>query len=160
MDKNAVWKWLILAVMVFGSLALVTPVRERVQLGLDLSGGSSFVVELDADAIRERIRQAEGDLEPAAMERRVSAEMRDGREVALEAIRNRVDGLGIAEPQIFTQMDDRIVIQMPGIDAEKRAEARETIMSVAFLEFRLVHTMSDRWVERLRADERAPRGYR
>ncbi len=172
MDKNAVWKWLLLAVFVAGSLALVYPPtdrydeegrlvrRGRIQLGLDLQGGSSFVVEIDEDELRETLRGRAPEISETELDRRVTRELRTAREAALEAIRNRVDGLGIAEPQIFTHMDNRIVIQMPGIDEARQEEARATIQSVAFLEFRLVHEMSDRWVQRLRADERAPRGYR
>ena len=172
MDKNATWKWLILAMMVAGSLALVTPPmdrrdeegrivqRGRIQYGLDLRGGSSFVVEVDQDALRQELRRRSPDISETDLDRRVGRELRTARESALEAIRNRVDGMGIAEPQIYTHMENRIVIQMPGIDAERQEAARETIQSVAFLEFRLVHEMSHRWIERLRADERAPRGYR
>ena len=89
--------------------------------------------------------------------------MERGREIALEVIRNRVDGLGIAEPIIYSSSykdQERIVVQLPGVDAEKRVAARNSIESVAFLEFRLVHDKSDEWVAELFADGKAPKGYK
>lgn len=55
---------------------------------------------------------------------------------ALETIRNRVDMFGVAEPDIRPQGEDRIVIQLPGMDDPKRAVA--LIGKTALLEFKLV----------------------
>jgi len=55
---------------------------------------------------------------------------------ALETIRNRVDMFGVAEPDIRPQGEDRIVIQLPGLDDPKRAVA--LIGKTALLEFKLV----------------------
>jgi preprotein translocase subunit SecD len=84
----------------------------------------------------------------------VSAESRDGvlrlrltdtwrREVvqrgvrqALEVLRRRVDGLGVREPVIAPQGDDRILVQMPGqVDP---VEARKMISRTTFLQFKHV----------------------
>lgn len=54
----------------------------------------------------------------------------------LETIRNRVDELGLAEPEIVRQGDYDILVQLPGLDdAEK---AKSLIKKVALLEFKLV----------------------
>jgi SecD/SecF fusion protein len=172
MDKTRIWKWLLLALFAVGSLAVVYPpfdVRSadgrllktgKIRLGLDLKGGSSFVVEVDRDALRTQLREENPEMSEEGLSDRVAGDARTARDLALEAIRNRVDGLGIAEPAIYPQGEDRIVIQLPGIDAAKREEARRTIQSVAFLEFRLVHKSSDKWVERLKTDDLAPKGFR
>ncbi|MDR1920366.1 MAG: protein translocase subunit SecD [Candidatus Adiutrix sp.] len=55
---------------------------------------------------------------------------------ALETIRNRVDMFGVAEPDIRPQGEDRVVIQLPGMDDPKRAVA--LIGKTALLEFKLV----------------------
>ncbi|MDR2827229.1 MAG: protein translocase subunit SecD [Candidatus Adiutrix intracellularis] len=55
---------------------------------------------------------------------------------AVETIRNRVDMFGVAEPDIRPQGEDRIVIQLPGLDDPKRAVA--LIGKTALLEFKLV----------------------
>ena len=38
MDKNKLWKWLLLGFLVIWSLALVTPLDQKIKLGLDLKG--------------------------------------------------------------------------------------------------------------------------
>lgn len=171
MQKNPWWKWLILAAAVIGSVAIVTPpfdetdadgmvVRPgKIKLGLDLRGGSSFIIEVDRDALRGRVREQNPDLPEDRVEEAILKQLVESRDVALEAIRNRIDGLGIAEPQIYPQVEDRIVIQMPGIDARKRDDARKSIQSVAFLEFRLVHRNNDAWIRRLAEDGKAPKGF-
>ncbi|MGH9464953.1 MAG: protein translocase subunit SecD, partial [Thermoanaerobaculia bacterium] len=55
---------------------------------------------------------------------------------ALETIRNRIDAFGVAEPSIQRQQEDRIVVQLPGVDDPERI--KRLIKNTAFLEFRLV----------------------
>jgi preprotein translocase subunit SecD len=55
----------------------------------------------------------------------------------LETIRNRVDELGLAEPEIVRQGEYDILVQLPGLkDAEK---AKKLIKKVALLEFKLIN---------------------
>lgn len=142
MDKNAIWKWLILVALTAWSLVLVTPIDKKVKLGLDLQGGTSFVLEvltdeLDADA------------------------KKDAKERALEVIRNRVDGMGISEPIIYPEpRTDRIVVQIPGLKAEDRDRAVNNIQSAAFLEFRMVHPRNGELVDELFTAGKAPEGYK
>ena len=58
----------------------------------------------------------------------------------MEAIRKRVDQFGVSEPIITPQGTDRILVQIPGLDAAKIQEARDQLSRVAKLEFRLVYT--------------------
>ncbi len=51
-------------------------------------------------------------------------------------LRNRVNELGVAEPVIQQQGDDRIVVQLPGV--QDTARAKEILGATATLEFRLV----------------------
>jgi preprotein translocase subunit SecD len=55
---------------------------------------------------------------------------------ALETIRNRVDQFGVAEPAIQQQGENRILVQLPGIQDPDRAKA--LIGKTALLEFKLV----------------------
>lgn len=161
MDKNAIWKWLSLAAVTVWSLALVTPFEQKIKLGLDLQGGASFTVQVDRDAVREQIRQEEPDLSDMALSSQVNQEVDTAKSVALEVIRNRVDGLGIAEPEIYPQVDtDNIIIRLPGIDTNNMQEATALIERAAFLEFRLVHPSSDQWVQELFDAGMIPEGYR
>jgi preprotein translocase subunit SecD len=55
---------------------------------------------------------------------------------AVETIRNRVDQFGVAEPTITRQGDNRILVQLPGLQDVARAKA--LIGKTALLEFKLV----------------------
>lgn len=159
MKKNDMIKWGLLGGLTIWSLALVTPFDQKVKLGLDLKGGTSFTVEVNRDEARKQVLEADSTLSEGALESAVQDNVEKARNVALEVIRGRVDGLGIAEPEIYPLLEDRIVIRLPGVDAGKRAEAKSSIQSVAFLEFRLVHLESDKWVNELFANGLTPPGF-
>ncbi len=55
---------------------------------------------------------------------------------AIEVIRNRIDEFGVSEPSIAAQGEDRILVQLPGI--EDSARAKELINKTARLDFRIV----------------------
>lgn len=97
----------------------------RVKLGLDLQGGTSFLVELDTNRL-DNVQAADVALSQA-----------------VEVLRKRVDKFGVAEPVIQPQGNNRILIQLPGLSEAVKNEAKETISKVAFLEFRLVHPESE-----------------
>jgi preprotein translocase subunit SecD len=56
----------------------------------------------------------------------------------ITTLRNRVNELGVAEPVIQQQGDDRIVVQLPGV--QDTARAKEILGATATLEFRMVDT--------------------
>ena len=58
-------------------------------------------------------------------------------EQVVEVIRRRIDEFGVSEPVITVQGDDRVLIQLPGV--EDSARARDIIQRTAKLEFRLVN---------------------
>ena len=109
------------------SIATIWPPREKIQLGLDIQGGTSFLIRLMG-----------GDKE-------VNKGMLDQ---AVEVIRKRIDYFGVSEPVISPVGNDRILVQIPGLDTAKIQEAREQLSRVAKLEFRLVYPDNG---ERLRA---------
>ncbi len=59
----------------------------------------------------------------------------------LETIRNRVDQFGVAEPSIQQQGDNRILVQLPGVQDPERAKA--LIGKTALLEFKLLDPRMD-----------------
>lgn len=80
--------------------------------------------------------QARGRFKLAMNEREV-ARLRDlAVRQGVETIRNRVDQFGVAEPTITRQGDDRILIQLPGVQDPERAKA--LIGKTALLEFKLL----------------------
>ena len=98
--------------------------RGKIHLGLDLQGGTSFLIRLEPPAT------ADGEKRP------ITKSMVDQ---AIEAIRKRVDRFGVSEPIITPQGNDRILVQIPGLDAANIQEARDQLSRVAKLEFRLVY---------------------
>jgi len=72
-----------------------------------------------------------------AMRERQVAQLRDDAvRQAVETIRNRVDQFGVAEPTIARQAENRILIQLPGVQDPERAKA--LIGKTALLEFKLL----------------------
>ena len=59
----------------------------------------------------------------------------------LETIRNRVDQFGVSEPSIQQQGENRILIQLPGVQDPERAKA--LIGKTALLEFKLLDESAD-----------------
>jgi preprotein translocase subunit SecD len=55
---------------------------------------------------------------------------------SIEVIRNRIDEFGVAEPQISSQGNDRVVVELPGIKDVDRA--KDLIGRTAKLEFKMV----------------------
>lgn len=159
MDKHALWKWLIVVVMVCASMALVYPPGEKIKLGLDLKGGTSFTVQMDKEKIREQIENDNPDFSPAQVDGEFPGRVKEAREQALEIIRNRVDASGIAEPLIFPEKSDRIVIQLPGLKEEERNDALDLIKQAAFLEFALVHEDNAKLCDDIFNKGLAPEGY-
>lgn len=157
-DKHALWKWLILIGMVAFSLVVVTPPKKKIQLGLDLQGGTSFTVQIDRARLADEIRSRSKEIAAEDVNRKVEDVLRDSRDRTLEVLRNRIDNLGIAEPNISSK-GDRFIIQLPGIDDRKRQEAENSIKSAAYLEFRMVAERNAELVAALFDAGKAPEGY-
>src|SRR5881398_4093717 len=104
--------------LVVFSVFTIWPPQKKIALGLDIQGGTSFL-----------IRWMGGDKE-------INKGMLDQ---AVEVIRKRVDYFGAGEPIISPVGQDRILVQIPGLDTAKIQEAREQLSKVAKLEFRLVY---------------------
>jgi SecD/SecF fusion protein len=73
-----------------------SPLYDKPTLGLDLQGGLEVTLQA--------VPPEEGTLQEADLDRSV------------EILRDRVDRLGVAEPEIRKQGDDQIVIDLPGVD--------------------------------------------
>ncbi len=75
-------------------------------------------------------------------------EIREKRDFALQqnitTLRNRVNELGVAEPIIQQQGNDRIVVQLPGV--QDTARAKDILGATATLEFRLADEEND-WTQ-------------
>ncbi|MFT5241091.1 MAG: preprotein translocase subunit SecD, partial [Kiritimatiellia bacterium] len=128
-DKNAIWKWLVLLLAVTGSLIFVSPPSEKISLGIDLAGGTSFTLELDSHKVVEDIKLDSPNFTDADVQRELKRRMDGAQERALEVIRNRVDAIGGREPIIYPYKDNRIIVQLPEASEEDAKQAETTLKS-------------------------------
>lgn len=101
----------------------------KIKLGLDLQGGTSFLVAMDTNRFENVV------------------DKRHALEQAMEVLRKRVDRFGVAEPQLQPQGENRILIQIPGLSEADKESAKSTLQRAAFLEFRMVHPQSAELVQ-------------
>ena len=112
------------------------PLNKKIHFGLDLQGGSSFLVRL----VPPKDENGRPRLITPAMQ-----------EQAVEVIRKRVDQFGVSEPIITSQGTDRILVQIPGLDTAQIDAARQQLQRVAKLEFKLVHPQSSTLIPQIEA---------
>jgi SecD/SecF fusion protein len=105
----------------------------KIKLGLDLQGGTSFLVEMDTNALASS-EQDDNDTNHVARAADVSGALKQ----AVEVLRKRVDAFGVAEPVIQPVGDNEILIQLPGLSQSVKESAKEQIQKAAHLEFRMV----------------------
>ena len=101
--------------------------KNAVQLGLDLSGGLSIVLQADMDALQAKLdRSLTDDDRTDAMNR------------ALEVLNSRIDKFGLTEPVIRRQGADQIYVEIPGAADPERIN--DIIMGKGSLAFHMVDT--------------------
>ncbi len=128
------WLGLVLTVLLTAfCLEQVIPPSQKIRLGLDLQGGTSFLIRL--------VPQTETGI------------TKDLLEQAVEVIRKRVDQFGVSEPVITPQGSDRILVQIAGLDAKQTEEARAQLQRVAKLEFAIVDEGGADRIARIKAGE-------
>ncbi|MBU6240984.1 MAG: protein translocase subunit SecD [Acidobacteria bacterium] len=96
MRRRLVFSLVGIILVAVGTLTANLIAGNRPSLGLDLQGGASVTLE------------PQGDYDPEALS------------VAVEIIRQRVDSIGVAEPEIIRQ-GDTVVVNLPGVKDQKRA---------------------------------------
>ncbi|HPB11009.1 MAG TPA: protein translocase subunit SecD [Kiritimatiellia bacterium] len=159
MSRNDLWKWLVLAFLAVLSAYVVVPPKEKIRLGLDLSGGTSFTVAIDEERLSANVKAGNPELTDVEVQNQINTILKDADARAIEVIRNRIDGLGVNEPVIQGGKNHRIVVQLPGANAEQRDAAEKSVQSAAFLEFKLVHKQNDELVDKVLTSGRLPEGF-
>ncbi len=120
-----------IALSVFALFPRTTAVREKrpdgttvdtskrlwpLKYGLDLQGGMHLALEID---------ESKGAV----------ADKKDALGRALKTVRNRIDQFGVSEPVVQQAGDDRIIVELPGIDDQQRAQ--DVVQKSAFLQFQI-----------------------
>jgi preprotein translocase subunit SecD len=114
--KNPI-KAALLVVFVALCVWAILPVQQKIRLGLDLRGGVRVLLQLqttkDAPTITS---QVQGQV--------------------IQVIDNRINGLGVTEPQISRSGNDRILVELPNV--KNPDDAVRALKDVANLEFKIV----------------------
>ncbi len=118
----------------------IYPPTQKIRLGLDLRGGTSFLI---------RLLSQPGE--------RITSDMLAQ---AVEVIRKRVDQFGVSEPVIAPEGSERILVQIPGLDPTQIQTTRETLKRVAKLEFAQVYPAGEELLSKIEKGEALmPPGY-
>lgn len=117
MSRRSLVSLVLIVAAAAGLLAASLAVGNRPLLGLDLKGGVEVVL-VPVDDPDRPVAITEGDLD-----------------TAVDIIRDRIDGLGVAEPDV-TRQGGRVVVQLPGISDQQRAI--DVVGQTAELRFRPV----------------------
>jgi preprotein translocase subunit SecD len=192
MNRNLLWRGILILAVAIGAVALAYPLKKKINLGLDLQGGMHLVLQVhtedalraEADSDMSRLLNQAKDANMTGLQgRRISdtsfeitgvgpdsrdavttladkylsgwnTQSAEGRVVftmktenvnsirslavtqAKQTIDNRINEFGVAEPIIQEATNQRIIVELPGVDDPERV--RRLIKNTAFLEFRIV----------------------
>jgi len=145
--------------------------EERIRGFVSLNDRGQVEARFQSEALRDQARKAIADEEPQLALEAVTAgdswnlvgTMPDAvkNEIAeyavaqnLTTLRNRVNELGVSEPLVQRQGQNRIVVELPGI--QDTAEAKRILGKVANLEFRLVANLDAAASDKQRFEYRSP----
>lgn len=128
--KRALGTVLIVLLTAF-CLEQALPPEKKIRLGLDLQGGTSFLLRL--------VKEEGRDVTP------------DQQEKAVEVIRKRVDAYGLTEPAIMPVGQDRITVELPGLSGPDVEAMQASLQQVAKLDFALVHPQNEVLVAQIEA---------
>ncbi len=109
-------------------VAAVIPPKERLKGGIDILGGSSFLMYVQPRVGEDGI---EMPITPSQVDK------------AIEVVEKRLNGMGTAEPIIARQGSNGILLQMPGVEPAESDRIEETLKKVAKLELRQVSPRND-----------------
>ena len=117
-------------------LAAVLPLKDKLKGGIDLVGGSSFIVEIQPG------QDEEGNPLP----------VNEGAiEQAKATLSKRLSNSGLSDNLMQPLGENRLIIEMPGVGPERRDEIRETIVTTARLLLKNVHPNSDQIIAQIEA---------
>ena len=131
MTQELRWKFLFILILGIVSAYFAVPLKDKpffkegqflqdrkIDLGIDLQGGAELTYKiLPKD---DEQRQKVGELAQRAV----------------DVLRKRIDIRGLKEPRLNKQGDDKILIQLPGIDSDKLKAYKELFNTVGSLEIR------------------------
>jgi SecD/SecF fusion protein len=122
----------------------------KIKLGIDLQGGTSFLVRMTTNTqvsaeVATNTVSGTNALSSGQDTNAPSSDLDTGAALsqAIEVLRKRVDKFGVAEPVIQQQGGDQILLTLPGLSAAEQESAETAIKKPAYLEFKMVHPDSN-----------------
>lgn len=125
--------------------AAVFPPSEKLKGGIDLIGGSSFIVKIKPGLDDENNPIP---VNPGAIEQ------------VKTTLSKRLSNSGLSDTLMQPLGNDRLIIEMPGVGQERRDEIRETIEKTARLLLKEVHPDSTRLIPAIEGGQPIPPGYK
>ena len=120
----------LIIVLVIAAITVIATIP--VPLGLDLRGGSQLTIKVKTTEEIKKITERE-------------------LEAVQKVVEGRINGLGVSEPVIQTVGTDKILVQLPGVNAPEQAE--KVLGGTAQLEFRLQKPDTDTQLLAFRVSE-------
>jgi len=117
-----------------GAVKVVLRNNKDKQAAIDLMGKEFRKLDLKVDEEQPVLRLSMSSQEIKEIKKFALAQN-------ITTLRNRVNELGVSEPVIQQQGDNRIVVQLPGV--QDTAQAKEVLGTTATLEYRKVDTQHD-----------------
>jgi protein-export membrane protein SecD len=96
----------------------------------------NFQTRVGGEAPIDVVESDDGIVRVSITDAGVTDKVRRGVEQSIEVIRRRIDALGTREPSIQRQGDDRVMVQVPGL--QNPQQLKDILGQTAKLEFRLV----------------------
>jgi len=117
MEKKLVWRTL--GVIAVVGVCLYFIITRAINPGLDLAGGTHFTIEVVTEGLSDD-------------------QKREAIEQTLGVYRGRINEIGFAGTTVQQAGDNRIMVQIPGIDTKESERIKGILTRQAHLEFKLV----------------------
>jgi preprotein translocase subunit SecD len=117
MHKNLKWKFGLILGIVFLSLYFI--LTKSINPGIDIAGGTHFVIEVSVNDLPKERQKAVLD-----------------QTVAL--YKKRLDTLGLSGTTVQPSGTNRVIVQVPGVDTDEANRIKAVLRRQGHLEFKLV----------------------
>ncbi len=116
---NKILNWKLLVVIIVMSISVYFLSTKSINKGLDLAGGTHFTIEVLTDGLSEEMKK-------------------DAIDKTLAVYRNRIDEIGFAGTTVQPGENNRIIVQIPGINTKEAERIKTILEKQAHLEFKIV----------------------
>ena len=124
--KKAGYGTLLSILILLSCISAFFPPKDSIRGGIDITGGSSYIIQIHPSADSET-----GKLKEISEE---------ASEQIISILRKRLNQFGTKDLIIQKQGKNRLILEMPWVSEEERRNVKESISKSAQLELRLIHS--------------------